>query len=368
MLTHPLETLEKYVNQPSGSSDTADVAKLAHLIADDLKSLGMEVELHQGPQSGPTITASIGRGDRQLMLMGHMDTVFPHQQAQPFLMLEDGFARGSGVCDMKGGLVVMLYAIKNVLPLLDLDHHRIALVINPDEEVGSIDSHSLILETAKASFAALSFEPCGASGRLTCARKGVTMLHLTCQGVSGHAGSAYKDSASAIQALCAYITRLYTLRDDIQDISFNAGIIQGGTGANVVAEYASCDCEFRYFDEALRVPLMDKIREICSEPVVKGVTASVTFGSPHPAIDLTPKSQILLDMAMEIAMAMGTPMYYERTGGAGDIAIAGQAGIGVLDGLGLRGDGVHTTAERADVSNIEQKIAFAARMIESLLN
>lgn len=368
MLQNPVETLKTYVNQPSGTYDIADVAAMAALVAEDLKSLGMAVTLHQGPNSGPTVTATIGSGDRQLMLMGHMDTVFPHHLAQPFVMTEDGFARGSGIFDMKGGLVVMLYALKKVLPLLDLSHTKIAVVINPDEEVGSVDSADIILHTARKSFAALSFEPSGMNGRLTCSRKGVTMVNIACQGISGHAGAAYKQCASAIQALCGTITRLYTLRDDHLDISFNAGIIQGGTGANVVAEHASCECEFRYFDDALKPLLMEKINAICAEPIVPGVTTTVTFGSTHPAIDLNPKSQVLLDMAMEIALEMGMAVQYERTGGAGDIAIAGQAGIGVLDGLGLRGDGAHTTAERADLTAMDQKIAFAARMIEALMN
>ena len=144
----------------------------------------------------------------------------------------------------------------------------------------------------------------------------------------------YKICASAIQALCAHITALYTLRDDTRDISFNAGLISGGTAENVVAPEVVADCEFRYFDQKYKPELMEKIKEICAVERVPGVKTTLTFGASHPAIDLNEKSQKLLDLAMEVSRAQGVTRYHEKTGGAGDIAIAGLAGIGVLDGLG----------------------------------
>ena len=226
-----------------------------------------------------------------------------------------------------------------------------------------MESHELILDAARNSFAALSFEPSGETGRLTCARKGVTNVTIECRGIPGHAGAKYKECASAIQALCAHITNLYTLRDDEKDISFNAGVITGGTAENVVAESASCRCEFRYFDQKYQQILMDKITEICAREPVPGVTTSISFGAAHPAIDLNPVSQMLLDKAQAIAKEQGREMPHEKVGGAGDISIAGQAGIGVLDGLGMPGGKMHTTEEYADISLIPQQIELAARLI-----
>ncbi len=249
MLTTPLESLTRYVNQPSGSHDAVDVAKVAGMFAEDFRSLGFDVELIPGKAFGPVLKATIGTGSRQLMLMGHMDTVFPREVCVPFKEIGDGKALGSGSIDMKGGDVVMLYALQKALPRLDLTKVRICAVLNPDEEVGSPESHDVIFSTAKESFAALSFEPCSSDYRLTCARKGVTSVHIACTGVPGHAGAQYKICASAIQALCAHITALYSLRDDTRDISFNAGLISGGTAENVVAPEAAAAGEVRYFDE-----------------------------------------------------------------------------------------------------------------------
>ena len=209
----------------------------------------------------------------------------------------------------------------------------------------------------------MSFEPCGENGRLTCARKGVTSVRVTCKGIPGHSGAKYLECASAIQALCAHITNLYTIRDDAREISFNAGVISGGTAENVVAENATCACEFRYFDQSLREPLMNQISEICSKEPVPGVTTSIAFGASHPAIDLNEKSKALLDIALRISKEQGRSLYHEKTGGAGDISIAGQAGIGVLDGLGLMGTGMHRTDETAVLESLTQQIELASRLI-----
>ena len=366
MLTSPTETLKKYIDQPSGSFDREDVAAAAGLISEDLESLGFSVTRFPGQRHGPVLRAVLGTGEKQLMLMGHMDTVFPHERYVPYRDIGGGKAMGSGVIDMKGGIVILLYALRSVIPQLDLKAYRLCVLLNADEEVGSRESHDLILATARESFAALSFEPSGSSGRFISARKGVTSVTVTCTGIPGHAGNAYLTSASAIQALCAQITRLYSLRDDARDISFNAGVISGGTAENVVAESAACRCEFRYFNEAYKSELTEKIQEICSREPVPGVRTALCFGASHPAIDLSPKTQELIDLALAIAKEQGRTFAVERTGGAGDIAIAGQAGIGVLDGLGMIGTGMHTTDETADIASMPAQIELAAGLIRAV--
>ena len=363
MLSNPLETLKKYVNQPSGSHDKEDVAQVAQMFAEDFAALGFSVSLIPGKEYGPTLKAVIGAGEKQLMLMGHMDTVFPHALCVPFTEIGENKALGSGSTDMKGGDVVMLYALQNVLPKVDLNKVKICAVLNPDEEVGSPESHAVILETAKQSYAALSFEPGGPDYRLTCARKGVTSVLIQCTGIPGHAGAQYKVCASAIQALCAHISALYTLRDDSRDISFNAGVISGGTAENVVAPSAEAKCEFRYFDEKYKPELMEKIKEICAREPVPGVQTRVTFGASHPAIDLNEESRKLLDAALKISEKQGVARHHEKTGGAGDISIAGLAGIGVLDGLGLCGEKVHTQQECVYLDSLPVQIDFASQML-----
>lgn len=364
MFNDPYESLKAYVNQPSGSLDQQDVTKVAMMFRADFESLGFQVQVNEGKKYGPHLICTIGTGEKNLMLMGHMDTVFPHDLAYPYTETEDGRILGSGVVDMKGGVVVMLYALREALPQIDLKKYRLTVVLNADEEVGSSESHEAILENAKKAFAALSFEPAGADGRMTCARKGVTSVLIHCKGKAGHAGAEYTRCASAIQALCAQITALYALRDDDREISFNAGLISGGTAENVVAPEAQCKCEFRYFDQSLQKFLMQKIEEIVSREPVPGVTTDITFGASHPAVDVNEKSLALFKLAQDIAAEQGRTLYQEKTGGAGDIAIAGQAGVGVLDGFGLYGGGMHTVQEFALRESLPKQIRLAAEMLK----
>ncbi len=361
-----LETLKKYVSMPSGTLDTADVAALARVIAADFESLGMATRLIPGTSMGPAVACSFGRGEKQLMLMGHMDTVFPVAECQPFC-IEGEIARGSGVCDMKGGIAVMLHALKNVLPKVDPKKYTVKVILNPDEEVGSPESGPVILETAQKSFAALSFEPARKGGALTCERKGVTAFTVRCTGIRGHSGADYLKCASAVQALCARISGIYTLRDDSRDISVNIGVLQGGTAENVVADEAEARGEFRYYDQGYRQELMDNLLAICQKPGIPGTTTEVTFGNTHPALKATEQSMALVKLAQSIAAEYGVTLTAESTGGAGDIAIAGLAGIPVLDGLGLQGDGMHTIKEYASLKDIDFKVTLAERLMLALL-
>ena len=366
MLNDLKETLKAYVNRPSGSNDKDDVNEVGALIRADFESLGFNVTAIPGKKYGDVLVCRIGTGKKQLMLMGHMDTVFPRDMAVPFTPVEGSIIKGSGITDMKGGIAVMLYALKDVLPKIDLAEYSICAVINADEEVGASESFDVILNTAKESFAALSFEPMRAGNYLVSARKGVTSLLLECKGIPGHAGVAYTSCASAIQALCAQITKLYSIRDDAKEISFNVGVINGGTATNVVAPYASAKCEFRYFNEAYKEPLKQKILELTADEPVSGATTTVTFGGNHPACDDTEASMALAKTAFSVGEKLGIELHTQKTGGAGDIAIAALAGIGVLDGLGNGGGGIHTTDEYCDFEMTKQNVALASGLIAEL--
>ncbi len=362
-----LETLKKYVSIPSGTLDIDDVTALAKVIAADFERLGMTVKLIPGTNMGPVVACEFGHGAKQLMLMGHMDTVFPRAECQPF-QVEDDVAHGSGICDMKGGIAVMFHALKNVLPLVNKEKYTVKVVLNPDEEIGSPESAPIILKTAQTSFAALSFEPARKGGALTCERKGVTSFTVRCTGIRGHSGANYLECASAIQELCQRISAIYALRDDSRDISVNIGIIQGGTAENVVADEAVAHGEFRYYDESFRQELMDKLLVLCVTPGIPGTTTGITWGNTHPALKATEQSMALVALARQIAAEYGVSLTAESTGGAGDIAIAGLAGIPVLDGLGLEGDGMHTIMERAYIGNIDFHVALAERIMLALLS
>ena len=360
-----LQTIKDYVNFPSGSFDLEDTTRLSQRLAKDFAALNMVVESHPGERFGPTLVCRYGEGKKPLLLMGHYDTVFPHDIAVPFEQ-QDNRAVGSGIVDMKGGIAVMLHALKRVLPHVDKSQHAITCVLNADEEVGSVESRAHILRCAGEAFAALSFEP-SHEGSLTCERKGVTCFEVHCTGIGGHAGAAYKQSASAIQEMCRKVDALYELRDDAKDISVNIGVISGGTADNVVADSAVAKGEFRSFSPRTMQALQREVQAICEQPSLPGTKTKLVIGASHGACQQTVASHALFLRAKHIGEQMGRTLWLHRTGGAGDISFAAEKGLPVLDGLGLQGGGMHTVEEYALLDLIPGQVALAERLILDLL-
>ncbi len=357
--------LEQYVNLPSGSHDRADVNAFADAVQADFEALGMEVIRHHDDSVGDTLECRAGTGEHTLLLLGHMDTVFAHAESWPF-RLEGDKAFGPGAMDMKGGLLVMYFALKEVLPFLPRDT-KIICVLNADEEIGSQSSHALMEAHAKQAFAALSFEPARPSGALVAQRKGVISFRIHCTGQRGHAGSAYLECGSAIEQICRVVNALYTLRDDARSISINVGRIEGGSRENIIADEANASCELRFFDPGYQEELLTRVREICARPGIKGTTTELYVGASHPPFKANEKSARLLEIMKQIALAQGRCVTAESTGGAGDIAFAGLQGIAALDGLGIAGFHAHAKAEYALMSSLLPNAQLAADLMKSLL-
>ena len=359
--------LAQYVNLPSGSYDLPGLAAFTAQVESDMCALGFAVTRHSAPGVGDTLECVYGDGEDTLLLLGHMDTVFPRAESQPFCDLGGDEVTGSGVMDMKGGLLIMQTALADVLPDLPKTA-RVVCVLNADEEIGSGTSSALIAAWAKKSFACLTFEPMRESGALVHQRKGVISFRVRCTGIRGHAGSAYLRSASAIQQLCAVISELYALRDDARQISVNVGVISGGTAENVVCDEATALAEVRFYNPAYGEEILGKLHAICEKPGVPGTATELTVNASHPPFMATEKSLRLLALAQEVAREQGIELPAEDTGGAGDVSFASLAGVAALDGLGLCGFGAHTTKERGVLSSFAQNAKLSAALMRALID
>lgn len=359
--------LAQYVNLPSGSHDLPGLAAFTAQVEADMRALGFKVTRHSAPGVGDALECVYGDGEDTLLLLGHMDTVFPRAESQPFCDLGGDEVSGSGVMDMKGGLLIMQTALADVLPDLPKTA-RVVCVLNADEEIGSGTSSALIAAWAKKSFACLTFEPMRESGALVRQRKGVISFRVRCTGIRGHAGSAYLRSASAIQQLCAVVGELYALRDDARQISVNVGVISGGTAENVVCDEATALAEVRFYNPAYGEEVLGKLHAICEKPGVPGTATELTVNASHPPFMATEKSLRLLALAQEVAREQGIELPAEDTGGAGDVSFASLAGVAALDGLGLRGFGAHTTKERGVLSSFAQNAKLSAALMRALID
>lgn len=362
---HIIERLRRYVDMPSGSRDLAELNAFSSLVESDMQSLGFDVIRHHGEETGDTLECIIGTGKKKILLLGHMDTVFSRAQSVPLSVIGDDTVLGSGVMDMKGGLLIMQEALRRYLPSLP-ECGRIVCVLNGDEETGAAFSAPVIKRCAKEAFACLSFEPLRESWALVRSRKGVISFTVQVKGVSGHAGAACASGASAIEQLCRVVNRLYSLRDDEAGVSVNVGVISGGTATNVICDHASLEGEVRYVHEADTGVLLSAVEAICREEGVAGTQTKLTIHSAHPPFEANEKSLKVFDMARQIGAEMGFSLAAEDTGGAGDVAFASAQGAACLDGLGLHGAGMHTLQETGTISSFERNAELSARLMDAL--
>lgn len=359
-----LQKLEQYVNMPSGSADLEGLAAFVSVVEKDMQALGFAVTRHPMARRGDALECVYGDGEDTLLLIGHMDTVFAREENQPFAVDGDRLT-GSGVMDMKGGVLIMQAALAEVLPTMP-KRMRVVAILSADEEIGSEGCSGVITKWAKQAFACLSFEPMRPGNTLVRQRKGVTAFQIACTGIRGHAGANYLKCASAIQQLCAVVNELYMLRDDEKLLSINVGVLHGGTAENVVCDEATLRAEVRSFDPAAIDAAWAKIEAICAKPGIPGTTTTLKKIAAHPPFHANEKSAKLLELVYAQAQALGMTVAAEDTGGAGDVAFAAMEGLAALDGFGLLGENAHTTKECGSLASFERNVKLSAAVMRAL--
>ena len=361
-----LSRLEHYVNMdtPSGGKEALD--RQGEELRAEFLAAGARVTTHQRP-GGNLLECRIGSGPRQILLLGHMDTVFPTGTVARHPYSRSGnILTGPGVLDMKSGVLMILEIFRHFSGKLPAEWSLVAL-LNCDEEIGSLQSSPRILELARESEACLCMEP-SKPGYCTVARKGLITFTITASGVAAHSGVNYHLGHSAIQALCRIINNLYTLRDDGKSISINVGGISGGTGkGNVVAAEAGLIAEVRFYEPELAAPLLKAIEGFASDTGDPKVSSTLTVLAQRPPMQLSDASRALYEKARSCAEANGLVMEPRTHGGGSDGSFAASAGIPVIDGMGAEGEFSHTMDEYVKADTILQRLQTCIDLIGMLM-
>ena len=361
-----LARLEHYVNldTPSGGKEALD-AQGAQL-REEFLAAGAQVLTHERP-GGNLLECRIGTGPKQILLLGHMDTVFPTGTVAKHPYTRSGdILTGPGVLDMKSGVLMILEIFRHFAPQMPPEWSLVAL-LNCDEEIGSLQSSPRILELARESEACLCMEP-SKPGYCTVARKGLTTFTITTSGVAAHSGVNYHLGHSAIQALSRIISNLYTLRDDEKAISINVGGISGGTGkGNVVAAEAGLIAEVRFYQPELAKPLLDAIERFAADTGDPMVTSKLTVLAQRPPMQQTESSRKLYEKARACAEQNGLVMEPRTHGGGSDGSFATSVGIPVIDGMGAEGEFSHTMEEYVKADTIIQRLQTCIDLIRQLM-
>ncbi|KIL38375.1 peptidase [Gordoniibacillus kamchatkensis] len=363
-----LQLLEESVNMDSPSRSKASGDTMADWYTRQfIRITGGSVERYKHPVAGDRLLCQAGDGPKQILLVGHYDTVWPLGEAErrPF-RIEQGKAYGPGVYDMKAGLLQAIFAIKALQDTGRFpEDKKVVLLINSDEEIGSPTSREWIEEAARQSAAAFVLEPpMEPSGALKTSRKGSGNYKLAVKGKSAHAGVSPQKGVSAIQELAQQIQKLHSWTHYARGSTVNVGVVHGGIGSNVVAEHAEAEIDVRVAtnEEAERIE-----REIAAlRPYHPDAELTVTGGMNRPPMVRTEAIASLYELARRLAQTeLAAQLEETGTGGVSDGNFIAAVGTPTLDGLGARGDHAHSPLEYILIEEIPFRAALLALLIEN---
>jgi glutamate carboxypeptidase len=363
-LPHMLDTLEQWVNHDSPTFDKPAVDALGRHMAAAFGGLGASVETHPASDYGDHLHIAWGQGPRQILLVGHFDTVWPPGEAarRPFT-LRDGKASGPGVNDMKGGLVIGLYALQALVETAQHPAQRLVYLLTSDEENGSPSSRPLIEAEARRSDCVLILEP-ARYGSLITWRKGIGRFTIQVSGVAAHSGVDPEKGVSAIAEIAHQILKLQAMTDLARGTTVNVGIVQGGSRVNVVAASARAECDLRVMSVAEGERMERAILGLT--PVLKGTAIQVSGGMNRPPFEESEAGLALYERARAVGARLGLELGKTGTGGGTDGNFTAALGVPTLDGLGVVGEGSHALHEQIVIDSLPQRAALLAELILEL--
>jgi glutamate carboxypeptidase len=304
--------------------------------------------------------------DKQILISGHMDTVFPENTDFRWFKEDDKYVYGPGVIDMKGGLVVGIYGLKALDSIGILTKLPLKFIFNSDEEIGSPTSRKVIEEEAKKSAFAFVLESGGPQGEIVTGRKGKLGLRLKVRGKAGHAGFAGADKASAILELSHKIIELEALNDTEKGLSVNVGEIQGGTGTNIVPDEAVASIDVRFNSVDDRAQARKNILHIADKVSVPGTLSEITQVTERPPMQQTENNKELFRVVKSQADHLGIYVQEEFRKGVSDANLIADQETPVVDGLGPIGDLDHSHREYMIKDSLCQRAQlFALSVLES---
>ena len=368
----------------SGSRNLAGLERMADLLADAFSALPGVLRLEApGPvesvdSAGRTVKIQHGRhvhltvrptAPVQLLFTGHMDTVFgPDHAFQETRWLEDGVLNGPGVADMKGGIAVMLAALKAAEKSPAADRAGYEMVINSDEEVGSLASAPLLAQAARGKKAALTYEPAALpDGTLAGARPGSGNFGIVVRGRSAHAGRNPEDGRNALLAAADLALRLGQAKRP--GLSINPSRIEGGSPSNVVPDLAVLRVNLRPRtpeDEQLAQELIDST--VAAVAADHDVTISLHGGFGRPPKPLTPEAEALFNLVKKAGADLGQAIAWQPSGGVCDGNNIAACGVPVVDTMGVRGGKIHSMEEYLITGSLAERAALSALTILRLVS
>ncbi|MCP3735344.1 hydrolase [Sphingomonas sp. RP10(2022)] len=377
-----LDQVERWAAVNSGTRNLVGVARIAGLLADAFAVLPGEITLVEPePVEAVGIDGTVSKLEHgrhlhlsvrpeapvRMLFTGHMDTVYPADH--PFQTLttrDDGTINGPGTADMKGGLAVMLAALTAVERAGNTAAFGYDVVINSDEETGSLSSAGLLARAAAEKVAALTYEPALADGTLAGARGGTGNFSIVVRGRSAHAGRNPEDGRNAVVAAAALAVRLVEAR--APGLAVNPARIDGGGPNNVVPDLAILRVNFRPASAAEIARAQEAIAAaVAAVAAAHDVRIEVHGGFNRPPKPLDAGAERLFATVAEAGADLGLTIGWRATGGVCDGNNIAAAGVPVVDTMGVRGGAIHSTDEYMIVDSLAERAALSALTISRII-
>jgi len=355
-LTPMLAALEALVRCESPSDDLDACHQVVQLASDiATRHLGVPAQI-KNIEGRPVFWW--GAEKPEILLLAHLDTVWPRGSFNPIWEIKGDVLRGPGTFDMKAGFIQALYALKGI-------EGSVALVATTDEETGSHASRNLIKELSQQAKAVLVLEA-SLDGKVKTGRKGTAMYQIKVTGLAAHAGLEPEKGVNATTEIAHAILAMSKLESAEHGTTVVPTLLQSGTTTNTVPDSAILDIDARSFSQAELERVDREIRKL--QPANPAAKLEITGGLNRPPLQPS-STKALYERAEKVAAAIGMkPLGSAEVGGASDGNFAAAAGAQVLDGLGAVGGGAHAATEWVSVSALQERSDFLHAFIKDLLS
>ena len=365
-----MQLLQEIVNINSDTRNPEGLAQMRELLIPHFEALGLKVTRHKLAEGRELLSFEEPGAEPQVLLLGHLDTVFPKAGAFRQLTRQGDRLTGPGVIDMKGGLVLMLNALAQLKRGEQLG--KIRVLLNDDEEIGSPYSKRSLRELAQGIPHGLVFEPGLEDGAVVRSQSGVRWIKLTTSGKAAHAGLEPENGINACVDLAHKVTKAAALAQPQKGLTINPGVMEGGTKPNVVCEKASVTIDVRFRDlpdwQAVS-EVMEKIRgqsDVYNNKLRQGTSTELTQIAEMPPLPES-DTQVLVQQAEEVAQALGQAFQARGVGYGSDANHLAGTSMQLLVGLGPYGGGMHSDKEYMLLSSYSDRLALVTGLLRKLL-
>jgi len=361
-----LALLQRLVGIDSGTFNEQGINRVGAIATAELTALGARIETFPAtPALSRNIVATLtGTGHGRILLVAHMDTVFADGAAaeRPF-HIDAGRAYGPGVMDDKGGIVAAVYALKILKQINFRNYGKITLLLNTNEETGSLGSRALIERLSRDNDVAFNLEPGRPADGLVISRKGSGQIELTVEGKAAHAGVAPELGRNAAMEAAHQMLQLSVLGNEAKHTTVNFTVVKAGERSNVIPDHATLVADVRVtvpeeFDRVER-----DLRRIVAHQLIPDAKVTATLVRDFPPMPQSPAIDALAAHAQTIYGELGRQLTLESSGGAADASLMAGVGTPVIDGLGLVGGFAHSPQEYAEVGSVAPRLYLLARLL-----